>query len=191
MHSKGTGTADTVPSIWTPQLELVAMRPECLQSELGRDRRLGELLGCDVTAEWPPQVWEPHVWELLLERFMKQPKEAAWHRYVLLRGPNRVLVGTVNAGCWSDDPDEAELGYALVPEFWGRGLATEAAMALVSFVEASGGLRRWCAHTYPEVTASVRILERCGFVLEGPGAEERTVRYAKVLTHDPIYPPSR
>ena len=173
--------AAAVASLVTPRLELVGMRPECLRSELERDGRLGELLGCEVTVEWPSEVWEPHVWEMLLAAFALRPEEMEWHRYVVLRGERRVLVGTVNAGRWSGDPNEAEVGYALVPEFWRRGLATEAAMALVEFVEASGAVRRLCAHTYPELTASVRILERCGFVLEGPGAEERTVRYGKVL----------
>jgi RimJ/RimL family protein N-acetyltransferase len=142
---------------------------------------LGELLGCEVTGEWPPEVWEPHVWEMLLGMFAERPDEKAWHRYVVLRGERRVLIGTVNAGSWSGNPEEAELGYALVSEFWRRGLATEAALALVEFVEASGGVRRLCAHTFPELTASVRILERCGFLLEGPGAEEGTVRYGKGL----------
>jgi RimJ/RimL family protein N-acetyltransferase len=155
-----------VANILTPRLELVAIRPECLRSELERDQRFGELLGCEVAQEWPPEVWEPHVWELLLARYADRPEEVAWHRYLVLRGARRVLIGTVNAGRWSGDLDEAELGYALVPEFWRRGLATEAALALVEFVEASRAVHRLLAHTYPHLTASVRILERCGFALE-------------------------
>jgi RimJ/RimL family protein N-acetyltransferase len=180
MNIDGQRMADAVPRIVTPRLELVAMRPECLRSELQRDGRLSELLSCEVTGEWPPEVWEPHVWELLLGRFAERPEEVAWHRYVVLREP-RVLVGTVNAFRWPERPEEAEIGYAMVPDFWRRGLATEAARAMVGFVEASGGVRRLCAHTFPELTASVRILERCGFVLEGQGVEEGTVRYGKVL----------
>jgi len=183
MTLERSGAAAAVASIVTPRLELVAIRPECLRSELERDGRLGELLGCEVTAEWPPEVWEPHVWELLLGRFAERPEEVAWHRYLVLRGERRVLIGTVNAGRWSGDPDGVELGYALVPEFWRRGLAADAAIALVEFVEASGEVRRLCAHTFPALTASVRILERCGFVLEGPGMEEGTVRYGKVVNH--------
>ena len=184
MTTETNGAAVAVASIVTPRLELVAMRPECLRSELERDGRLGELLGCEVTAEWPPEVWEPHVWEMLLGMFADRPEEMAWHRYLVLRGERRVLIGTVNAGRWSGDPEEVELGYALVPEFWRRGLATEAALALVAFVEASGGVRRLCAHTYPHLAASVRILERCGFALKGPGAEEGTIRYGKVVLRE-------
>jgi len=172
------GTAAAVASIFTPRLELVAMRLECLRSELERDGRVGELLGCEVAREWPPEVWEPHVWELLLGQFADRPEEIAWHRYVLLRD-RRVLVGTVNAFRWPEKPYEAEIGYALVPEFWRRGLASEAAEAMVAWVKATGQVSGLFAHTFPEIVASVRILERCGFVLEGPGAEERTVRYRR------------
>jgi RimJ/RimL family protein N-acetyltransferase len=178
MQIEANGTADAVPSIVTPRLELVAMRPECLRSELERDGQLGKLLGCEVTGEWPPDVWEPHVWELLLGHFAERPQQIAWHRYVVLREP-RVLVGTVNAFQWPERPDEAELGYALVPEFWRRGLATETAEAMVAWIAGLAQVSRLCAHTFPEITASVRILERLGFVLEGPGAEERTVCYRR------------
>ncbi|HEX3571790.1 MAG TPA: GNAT family N-acetyltransferase [Acidobacteriaceae bacterium] len=178
-------TVEAVASIFTPRLELVAMRPECLRSELERDGRLGERLGCEVTGEWPPEVWEPHVWELLLGHFAERPEEIAWHRYVVLREP-RVLVGTVNAFRWPERTEEAEIGYALAPEFWRRGLASEAAEAMVAWVTGTRQVSRLCAHTFPEIVASVRVLERCGFVLEGPGAEEGTVRYRRETTEEPI-----
>ena len=181
MQMNGKGTADSVPVIVTPRLELVAMRPECLRSELERDGRLAALLGCEVTHQWPPEVWEPHVWELLLGTLAERPEQVAWHRYVVLRDRG-VLVGTVNAFRWPERPDEAEIGYALVPEFWRRGLATEAAEAMVRWIEATGEVNRLCAHTFPHLIASVRILERCGFVIDGPGLEAGTVRYRRDLS---------
>jgi RimJ/RimL family protein N-acetyltransferase len=186
MLINGSGT-DAFASIFTRRLELVAMRPECLRSELEGDGRLGELLGCEVTRQWPPEVWELHVWELLLGHFAEYPEDVAWHRYLLLRddgGRGRVLIGTVNAFRWPDRRDEAEVGYALVPEFWRRGLASEAAEAMVAWIAATRQVRSLFAHTFPELTASVRILERCGFVPDGPGAEERTVRYRRELRPD-------
>lgn len=168
----------SVASVLTPRLELVAITPECLRSELANDGRLGELLGCAVTSEWPPEVWEPHVWELLLGHFAERPEQTAWHRYVVLR-ESRLLIGTVNAFRGPESPEEAEIGYALVPEFWRRGLATEATEALLGWIAAAGAVNRLCAHTFPEITASVRILEHCGFTLAGAGAEEGTVRYVR------------
>ena len=178
MSMEHNGTAAAV--LPTRRLELVAITPDCLRAEMAGDARLGELLGCDVPPEWPPEVWESHVWQLLTEHFAAYPDQTAWHRYIVLREP-RVLIGTVNAFRWPDRPGEAELGYALVPAYWRRGLATEAAEALVAWAAAMGQVHRLCAHTYPHLTASIRILERCEFALEGPGAEEGTVRYGREL----------
>lgn len=179
---RSNGNRDAVADIVTSRLELVVIRPDCLRSELARDGRLGELLGCEVTSEWPPEVWEPHVWELLLGHFNKCAEQIAWHRYVVLRvagARGRVLIGTVNAFRWSETLDEAEIGYALVPEFWRRGLATEATEAMIAWMAETGQVRSLYAHTFPQITGSVRILERCGFTLVGPGNEEGTVRYRK------------
>jgi ribosomal-protein-alanine N-acetyltransferase len=61
--------------------------------------------------------------------------------------------------------EEVEVGYALVPEFWGRGLATEMAEALAAHGEAAGheGL---VAYTEPTNVASRRVLEKAGFRFE-------------------------
>ena len=178
------GMPGSIVPLRTARLDLVAITPACLRSELARDGALADHLGCEVTAEWPPNVWEPHVWELLLEHYAAQPDQMAWHRYVILRGTRErgpVLIGTVNAFRWPDKRGEAELGYAVVPAYYRQGFATEAALAMVQWIEAGREVTSLCAHTYPELTASARILDRCGFALQGPGAEERTFRYFKAI----------
>jgi len=56
----------------------------------------------------------------------------------------------------------AELGYRLYPEFWGRGLATEGARALIGL--AFGRLRpdRVVATMMACNTGSWRVMEKCG-----------------------------
>lgn len=55
------------------------------------------------------------------------------------------------------------IGYALRPEVWGRGLATEVATALVDIGEELG-LSVW-AETFAENIASQRVLEKAGLEL--------------------------
>ena len=63
-------------------------------------------------------------------------------------------------------PDE-ELGYALSPQFWGRGLMSEAARELIRFGFEDLGLRTiWCNH-YDGNERSRRVIEKCGFHYEG------------------------
>ncbi|HMP83702.1 MAG TPA: GNAT family N-acetyltransferase [Verrucomicrobiota bacterium] len=56
-----------------------------------------------------------------------------------------------------------EIAYGVVPEFQGRGYATEAAEALTTYAFGSGKIRAVRAHTRPETNASTRILTKCGF----------------------------
>jgi ribosomal-protein-alanine N-acetyltransferase len=60
----------------------------------------------------------------------------------------------------------AEFGYWLGCEYWGRGIATEAARLLAAYAFAQRGLRRIEAHVFATNHASARVLEKSGFVRE-------------------------
>jgi [ribosomal protein S5]-alanine N-acetyltransferase len=62
--------------------------------------------------------------------------------------------------------DEVELGYALFPEFWGRGLATDAARACVTIGRDWLGLPSLVALTLPTHLASQRVLRKAALVPE-------------------------
>jgi RimJ/RimL family protein N-acetyltransferase len=61
---------------------------------------------------------------------------------------------------------ETELGYRFLPEYWGRGLATEAGRASIDFARDHVGLRRLVAMVHPENHASARVVTRLGFAVE-------------------------
>ena len=169
-------------AITTPRLDLAAITPESLRSERAADGRLAEILSCRVTSEWPPVDWEPHVLDLILSAFAEHPEEIGWHRYILLHGEGEgrpTLIGSLGAFHWPTRPAEVEFGYSILPEFRLRGYATEAAKAMLAWIEVTDPSVNIIAHTYPELTGSRRILDRCDFTLEGPGTEPRTLRYVK------------
>nr|WP_246408637.1 GNAT family N-acetyltransferase [Granulicella aggregans] len=169
-------------TITTPRLELIAITPEALRSEQAADGTLASILNCRVPAEWPHADWEPHVFELLLSTFAEHPEDIDWHRYILLRSEDQekpVLIGTTGAFRWPSNRSEAEFGYAILPEFRLHGYATEAAKAMLAWIEAQNAVSTVIAHTYPELLGSIRILERCNFTVSGPGAEPRTFRYVR------------
>ena len=59
--------------------------------------------------------------------------------------------------------NDLEVGYALLPDCWGKGYATEITRALVAYAQENFGARRLVAFTAPENTASNHVLEKCGF----------------------------
>lgn len=56
-----------------------------------------------------------------------------------------------------------ELGFHLRPKYWRRGIAEEAARAVIGFAFESLGIRTLFAGHHPENGASRRILEKLGF----------------------------
>jgi [ribosomal protein S5]-alanine N-acetyltransferase len=62
---------------------------------------------------------------------------------------------------------EADIGYDLHPEYWGRGYATEAARAMIACGFEELGVHRISAWCIAEDIASVRVLEKAGLRREG------------------------
>ena len=79
-------------------------------------------------------------------------------------------------------PDE-ELGYALRPDFWGRGLMTEAARELIRWgFEELGMSTIWCNH-YDGNERSHRVIEKCGFQYQFSQEEQVELLNECRLTH--------
>ena len=62
--------------------------------------------------------------------------------------------------------DEVEVGYGLLPEYWGRGLATEIAQACVRIGFQQLRLRSIVAITTPPNIASQRVMEKAGLAYD-------------------------
>lgn len=97
------------------------------------------------------------------------------------------LVGGLGIGPLDDEPHE--LGYWIVPDAWGRGLATEAASAAIRSAQALG-VRRVSAGHFIDNPASGRVLRKLGFrptgqiisrYSRGRGTTVPTARYALEL----------
>jgi RimJ/RimL family protein N-acetyltransferase len=67
-----------------------------------------------------------------------------------------------------DDVDRvsSEIGYWLGEPFWGRGITTDALVAVTHYAIAAHGLTRLFAVPFASNTASCRVLEKAGYVLE-------------------------
>ena len=61
----------------------------------------------------------------------------------------------------------AEIDYWLGKNYWRRGLATEAMRLVLKFGFKKLKLHRIHAHTFEKNIASRKVLEKCGFKIEG------------------------
>ena len=77
---------------------------------------------------------------------------------------NRRCIGFAGVGPKPELGDEIELGYLIADEYKNKGYATEAGKAVIWWAFERAGLDVLSAITHPENKASVRVLEKLGFV---------------------------
>jgi len=95
--------------------------------------------------------------------------EAEWERwpagpYLIERRADGVLLGAT--GFSFETPKRAMTGYVLARDAWGQGFATEALQAIVALTP-SLGLIRLHAFCHADHSASIHVLDKCGFAREG------------------------
>ena len=76
------------------------------------------------------------------------------------------LLGFAKLEIKKEKPEEAEIGYMLLPEYWGRGFGNEIAETLLKIAISDPNLTRVYANTDPNNVASRKILINNGFTSE-------------------------
>lgn len=172
-------------SLLTKRLELIPATRQILESDTGDRTGLARALDAEIPTAWPPPLMD----ESVIREFIRMssdtsgPLFAAW--YWVLDDPSatrRVLIGNGGILQSENGPESVVLGYSVLEEFQGRGYATEAVRALIPAIFSLPGTRRIIATTFPDLRASIRVLEKNDFRLTGPvqggnGVEEGTVCY--------------
>ena len=87
--------------------------------------------------------------------------------------------------------DEIDLGYRILPEFWGLGIATEASRAILNYGFDSLKIKKIIAIAFKENRASIRVMEKVGmkfdkFAPYEPGGEDVAWYYShkNLITKD-------
>ena len=94
------------------------------------------------------------------------PGEPGWFQFALERKEDGAFVGDCALKTFEADNRLAQVGYTIVPEYWNRGFATEAVRGVIGYALASFPIHRIVASVDPRNAASVRVLEKAGFVKE-------------------------
>lgn len=110
-------------------------------------------------------LWYPHrdifdsrEYLKIVDRKYKRGEFYDWG--ITLVGYDKVL-GTCGFTSFNIDENSAEIGYVLNRRFWGNGIASEAARAVITFGFEVLGLDLIYAKFIPENKGSRRVLEKC------------------------------
>ena len=79
----------------------------------------------------------------------------------------------------------AEIGYFLGKSYWGRGITTEAVGQMTRIGYSSLPIERIFAGVFSSNPASMRVLEKNGFTLEG--VAKRSIQKAGVILSEHVY----
>ena len=110
--------------------------------------------------------------------FVEWQKERPRTKFQLAVVPKdqKQLIG--NCGIRINDMElrEANIGYELDSQFWGKGYATEAARAILRFGFEELGMHRIYACTLAVNKGSARVLEKLGMRLEAEELEKEFIK---------------
>jgi RimJ/RimL family protein N-acetyltransferase len=178
-------------TITTPRLLLVPASAASLRAELDGPDHLAAVLGTEVPADWPPDLYDRDAVLHTLARLEADPDQAGWWLHYFVRKPAAGPTGLeppppiegllVGCGGYKGPPTGdrvVEIGYSVVRGCRRRGYAAEAAAGLVRHAFGHAGVEKVVADTLPELVGSIGVLERCGFLYEGRGSDAGAVRYA-------------
>lgn len=117
-------------------------------------------------------TWTPHAsvedTRAFLARAIESWDRGTGHLPWIIEKKEGAPIGTIGVTLeGSPEPRRATFGYCLGVAFWGRGLATEAARAVVTATLAIPSVRRVWTVCDVENAASARVLEKCGMEHEG------------------------
>ncbi|MCF0061259.1 GNAT family N-acetyltransferase [Dyadobacter chenwenxiniae] len=82
-------------------------------------------------------------------------------RYLIEGRSSGELIGTAKLDM---DGSGVEIGYRIMEEHWGKGIATEIARGLISFARQTLNAKQVIAYVNVDNAASIRVLEKAGMV---------------------------
>jgi RimJ/RimL family protein N-acetyltransferase len=154
---------------------------------------LGEALGAKAPDEWPPALLADHLRDFAEVLNADSALTGWWHWFWVLKGSwvlkweamagveGPVIVGSGGFAGYPDADGMVQIGYAVLPAFEGRGLATEGVGAMTRWAFSRetprGPVRNIVGDTFPRLVGSIRVMEKCGFRRSGSPPEAEAIRF--------------
>jgi RimJ/RimL family protein N-acetyltransferase len=136
-------------------------------------RQAGEKAVAEMTANIPSPMTEAEATAFVLGA---RQANADGEALVLALTPQRRPQDVIGVASIVRRGEKSVLGYWLAMPYWGQGLATEAAQAIVDASFGLAALPVLSATVVPYNDASRRVLKKCGFAHVGGGLSEAPAR---------------
>jgi ribosomal-protein-alanine N-acetyltransferase len=150
--------------IETPRLVIRSF--ELADAEALHERVFGD----EETMRFIPRGASPSVERTrgAIQRFIRHERQHGFGLWAVELRATGEFIGDCGLVYVEGTGPEVEVAYHLAREWWGRGLATEAARACLDYGFRELGLPEIIAICYPEHAASRRVMEKAGMRYAGP-----------------------
>lgn len=152
----------SIPELETPRLKLRRIKPADY-ADMYEYSKLE-----DVTRFL---LWNPHsdieYTRLYVNNLQMQYKDGDFYDWAVVYKPNMKMIGTCGFTSFNIADSRAEIGYVLNPQYWGKGLAAEAAERVIRFGFDELNVNRIEARYMSGNFRSRRVMEKCGMIYEG------------------------
>lgn len=162
----------------TDRLRLVAGTRALAAAEIGDRVEFARLLGASVPETWPPDNLRD-VLGYFYGLYGRHPECEGWLTWYAIRIDDDypILCGSIGFKGPPDKRGTVEIGFSVIPEFQGQGLATAMVAGIVQWAKQQPQVKHIEAETNIGNKAASRVLEKNGFVGVGVGSEPDTIRF--------------
>ncbi|SFD01277.1 ribosomal-protein-alanine N-acetyltransferase [Bacillus sp. 491mf] len=116
-------------------------------------------------------VWYPHKTlqdsQIFVQSILDQYEKGEMAAYGIELKNEKKMIGTCGFIEYDKNHHKAELAYAVSPNYWGKGIATEAAKAFIRYGFETLQLNRIEARCHASNVQSERVMKRLGMQYEG------------------------
>ena len=102
-----------------------------------------------------------------IEWFAELEKDETGIWWAVCSSDNRIFYGAIGLYYLNRELKKAELGFWLMPAFWGKGIITESALLAIDYGFKKMHLKRIEAEVETENSMSIRVIKKLQFIHEG------------------------
>ena len=158
----------------TKHLQLVPFSLDLKKRTVTEKASLEEVLGVKVPDSWPgPDLVE--ALPFFIKMMEKDPEGLIWDG-IIIHKADRVAIGGIGFHGGPDEAGMVEIGYNIIPEYQGRGYATEMARSIIDQAFEVQGIKVVSAECLDDNIGSIRVLEKVG--MSRLGAEGNMLKWS-------------
>ncbi|MED3563176.1 GNAT family N-acetyltransferase [Bacillus xiapuensis] len=149
-----------MPNLETERLLIMDFFPEYAAAAAEGIEQLKKVFPYDVSDQWPNSDFA-EILSFIADSLEKKPEDSKWTGLIIHKN-DRILIGEIGCKGGPNEEGIVDIGYGIVPDYRGKGYATEATQAIVSWLFSQSLANMVTADCQHDNIGSQKVLEKAG-----------------------------